>query len=282
MNMDAVLPLDLVFDLAGNAPATTQRGSRTSVLRATSFLVAWTEIDSADADALAMDSDEEYIVLLPDCGAAIAHAGATTEAPLRSICIVPAGRSVIQARSAGRIMRLFAPVPAQWKDTPVPKTLRHSLAVQPIAPAFKPRESLSRVRIHELDRLPNSRGMPRAKQIQSATISVGWVEYDGPRVRNQLSPHSHVDFEQGSLAIQGEFVQHLRAPWGSDADQWRDDRHIRCGAGSLTLIPPPVIHTTEGIGEGRHILIDIFAPPRRDFITKGQILNAADYIDPLA
>jgi hypothetical protein len=33
---------------------------------------------------------------------------------------------------------------------------------------------------------------------------------------------------------------------------------------------------------GRHILIDLFAPPREDFIAKGQILNSADYLPPQA
>jgi hypothetical protein len=49
----------------------------------------------------------------------------------------------------------------------------------------------------------------------------------------------------------------------------------------MTIIPPKLVHTTEGVGPGPHLLIDIFAPPRRDFIAKGQVLNAVDYVDAL-
>ena len=74
----------------------------------------------------------------------------------------------------------------------------------------------------------------------------------------------------------------MAPPWGPDADQWREDVHLPAGPASLLLIPPHLIHTTEGIGEGRHVLMDIFAPPRRDFIQRGWVANAADYIDPIA
>jgi hypothetical protein len=49
---------------------------------------------------------------------------------------------------------------------------------------------------------------------------------------------------------------------------------------SVLVIPPELIHTTEGVGLGHHLLIDIFAPPRRDFIAKNWVFNATDYRDP--
>jgi hypothetical protein len=78
----------------------------------------------------------------------------------------------------------------------------------------------------------------------------------------------------------GRFLHHIRAPWISDANQWRPDEHIEAGADSLLVIPPQLIHTTEGVGSGRHVLIDVFAPPRQDFIAKGWVHNAADYACP--
>jgi len=36
----------------------------------------------------------------------------------------------------------------------------------------------------------------------------------------------------------------------------------------VLVTPPKLIHTSEGIGDGRHILVDIFAPPREDFLTR--------------
>ena len=131
--------------------------------------------------------------------------------------------------------------------------------------------------VHVLDNLPNSVGMPRAKLFQTSTMSINWVDYSGPRDRKALSPHSHGDIEQASIAIEGTFVHHFRTSWGSDADLWRPDAHLEAPSKTVALIPPPIIHTTEGIGPGRHILIDVFAPPRNDFIAKGQVLNSSDY-----
>ena len=118
---------------------------------------------------------------------------------------------------------------------------------------------------------------PRLKMLQTDALSINIVDYAGPRDRSALSPHSHADFEQGSLAIEGQFVHHLRTPWGSDADRWRDDEHLQAPSPSLVVVPPHVIHTSEGTGPGRHLLIDVFSPPRRDFIASNWVFNAADY-----
>ena len=95
---------------------------------------------------------------------------------------------------------------------------------------------------------------------------------------SKLSPHSHVDFEQGSLAIQGDWVHHMRYPWGPDLNAWRGDEAIGVGSPSLTVIPPKVIHTSRNTNDGGAWLLDIFAPPRMDFSSKpGKVANEADY-----
>jgi hypothetical protein len=121
---------------------------------------------------------------------------------------------------------------------------------------------------------------PRLKMFQSATLSINWVEYTGPRDRTALSPHSHADFEQISLAAAGDFVHHFRANWARNANLWRDDVHARVPSPSVAVIPVHLVHTTEGIGDERHLLIDVFSPPRRDFIAKGWVANAQDYEPP--
>ncbi|HWL47436.1 MAG TPA: hypothetical protein VNQ31_06940, partial [Sphingomonadaceae bacterium] len=88
----------------------------------------------------------------------------------------------------------------------------------------------------------------------------------------------HKDFEQYSVALDGEFIHHVRWPWISDARQWREDEHVRCAARSVAVLPPPAIHTSQGMADGLNRLIDVFCPPRRDFSSKpGWVLNADDY-----
>jgi hypothetical protein len=93
-----------------------------------------------------------------------------------------------------------------------------------------------------------------------------------------LSPHAHGDFEQASLTLEGDFVHHLRVPWGPDLNEWREDAHLQVRSPSLLVIPPGLVHTTRDVGEGITWLVDIFAPPRADFVAHpGWVRNAGDY-----
>jgi len=113
-------------------------------------------------------------------------------------------------------------------------------------------------------------------------MMVPYARFPEPRDETQLSPHSHADFEQGSIALEGEWLHHLRVPWTPDRRQWRPDEHLQVGSPSTLIIPAGIIHTSQGIaGEGMR-LIDVFAPPRRDFSERGWVENAAEYPMPEA
>lgn len=98
-----------------------------------------------------------------------------------------------------------------------------------------------------------------------------------PRDTAQMSPHAHADFAQISFVLEGRYVHHLRWPWTKDLAQWREDQHIVAESPSVLEIPPTVTHTSQNI-DGPGWLIDIFHPPREDFLaTEGLVVNAADY-----
>src|SRR6185369_9072223 len=78
-------------------------------------------------------------------------------------------------------------------------------------------------------------------------MMVPYARFLEPRDETQLSPHSHADFEQGSIALEGEWLHHLRVPWTADRRTWRPDLHLQIGSPSTTIIPAGVVHTSQGI-----------------------------------
>ena len=85
------------------------------------------------------------------------------------------------------------------------------------------------------------------------------------------------DFEQAFLTLEGDFVHHIRRPWTKRMRDWRPDEHVQVTSPSFTLVPPGNVYTSRGVNHGRHQLIDVFAPPRPDFIEQGWVLNQSDY-----
>jgi len=275
VHISAIRPHSLV-EMEGSE-AIPENGWSIRRARGATFLVELADARPG-ATALQRTFDDEAILLLPFIAGEVTVGGVQTEAPERSIVVLPAGNSEITLKGEGRAI-LLSPI----RDN-APETLNdtdYAGGTAGIRPAGQPAERTggADVQVINVDAIVPPAGKPRLRMVRSSSMSINWIEYEGVRDRSNLSPHSHDDFEQGSLAIEGAFLHHLRVPWGPDANAWRDDAHLEAPKGSLCIIPPRVIHTTEGLGEGKHILIDVFAPARPDFVAAGWISNQALYRD---
>jgi len=136
------------------------------------------------------------------------------------------------------------------------------------------------LRTYSMDDIYATGGMVNAFRTRKLMI-VPYARFLEPRDETRLTPHAHADFEQGSVALEGEWVHHLRVPWGPDRRTWQADQHLEIGSPSTTIIPAGMIHTSQGLsGEGMR-LIDVFSPPRMDFsLRPGVVRNADDYPMP--
>jgi hypothetical protein len=255
---------------------------RTWYVRGQHFVLAYSE--TQDGARLVLDGQtSEHAVILPDPGpgAEVTCDGAVTQVPGFSICFVPPGDSTVRMPAGGRLVRLLL----ADTDGTAAKAVNAASYEQPnpAVRAFEPWPDPAGepgVRVYSLDVAPEEGRFGRI--FRCTTFMVNYLEpSDGPRDPSRLSPHSHDDFEQCSVALEGEFVHHLRWPWTADMGDWREDAHVACGSPSAMIIPPTVIHTTQAVGAGRNVLIDVFCPPRQDFSEKpGWVLNAADYPMP--
>lgn len=254
----------------------------TPVVRAQNVILIHT--DARDGDDLDNGTLEgELAIVVTDASPAftVLTADGTSKVDSPGLVVVPPGASRISVHGDGPLVRLVEATEPAWRDRPANADAyaedhpRVALLKRWPAPAEQ------RVRFYPLSEVPDDpKRFGRIFRTRSFMVNFLPLQ-DGPRDPRKLSPHHHDDFEQLSLAVQGEYVHHIRTPWLPDSSTWREDEHVRIGSPSVTIIPPPTVHTSEASDPGVNQLIDIFSPPRVDFSEKpGWVLNADDYPMP--
>jgi hypothetical protein len=263
-------------------PEEISPGLKTWYVRGQNLIVAYTEA-SGDTILSRAAQPDEYILLLPDRNMTVEI---TTDDGAKkvggySITIIPPGKSGIKVLTEGRLVRLFTvlseDLARQCSNASTYKTPQPNITL--FNPWPDPEEGY-RLRSYSLDVPPEQGRFGRIWRC--STIMVNYLDpQSGPRDPSKMSPHSHDDFEQYSLALEGEFVHHIRWPWITNMNKWIEDAHEKCDSPSVAVIPPPAIHTTQAVGSGINQLVDIFCPPRMDFSIKpGWVLNAEEYPMP--
>jgi hypothetical protein len=255
------------------------------ITRAANFAVVFSHAEAGNVMARA-DNTDEYMVLLPPGTEATIEAGKERiEAKGDSFTIVPPGTSRVTVTKPGIVVRVFS---NRAEDIVAAAGNASTYAdgapeVAPLRPWPDPVGGF-RLRHYRLAELPSQDPSPlKMRVFQSSNLMINILErWPRPRDETKLSPHSHDDFEQASLGLEGAFTHHLRYPWTPDKAQWRDDEHAHYPKSpSVLIIPARVVHTSQNVGSNPAWLIDIFAPPRSDFASRpGFVVNGKDYPMP--
>lgn len=282
MSSVATPPTCVVHD--ARAPLQAEApGARSWVTRSANVVVMVSEV-TAGTTLRRQDQPDEYMLLLPPGLAGQVRAGSETrEVGDDSLVILPPGDSSFTARAGGVVTRVFT---VRALDVAALASNASTYAqgapgVAPLADWPAPSDGF-RIRAYRLADYSDPAIFGRIFRSTNLMINVfeRKTERRDPR---KLSPHSHPDFEQISLALEGTHIHHLRTPWTPDSSGWRADEHLEVGSPSVLVIPANLIHTTQDVGTGVTWLVDIFGPPRMDFSSQpGVVRNAAEYPMPAA
>lgn len=255
-------------------------GSSHWVLRAANFVVVATK---AAAGAVlrreAAAQADEYMALLPeDTGATFAAGADTVTSVGDSLAILPPGDSSITVPRGGWLYRVFSHRMADLA-TLAANAQAYADGMPDVAPLVDWPAPVGGFKLRHYQLADHVRSDTTMRLFRSSNLMINiFLPGKAARDVNKMTPHSHADFEQGSLALVGSYVHHLRFPWTPNLPLWREDEHDEIGSPSLIVIPPKVIHTSQSVGTPPMRLVDIFAPPRADFSLKpGLVCNAADY-----
>lgn len=257
-----------------NSPA----GAATWLTRSANVVVAISQVSAGTVLSRTDQTDEYMLLLPPGVRARVATPEEAIEAGPESLTIVPPGESHITLLDAGTVTRVFS-VRAADLAALASNAAIYAQGAPSVAPLHDwpmPSDGY-RLRHYPLVEYSDPKIFGRLFRTRNLMINV-FERVTEPRDPRKLSPHSHADFEQLSLALEGSFIHHLRTPWGPDSQVWKEDEHVEVHSPSTLVIPTQLIHTTQATGSGVKWLIDVFGPPRMDFsLQQGVVRNADEY-----
>lgn len=278
----AALPPASYYHFDDDHPYEDENGIKTWYAPAENFIVVYSLAPDGARFERAGQPDE-YALMLPDRESRLRIEWSGGETIVEGFCLafVPPGASTIHVERGGPVVRFFTRQAADLFDRA--RALGAAPERDPNIPPLEPwpePDGGFKLRSYSLD-IPAQEGR-FGRIFRSTNFMINPVyPRSGPRDRTKLSPHKHGDFQQCSLCLEGSYIHHIRWPWETNADLWRDDDHVKCGAPSVAIIPAGALHTSEAIGSGSNFLVDVFCPPRADFSAQpGWVLNAADYPAP--
>lgn len=249
--------------------------------RGANFVVAITRCSKGTILERPSNSDEYMLVLPENVGAHLVAGLQDINVAGDTLCIMPPGASTITLDNEGDILRIFSSRASDLAEMAI-NSAAYTVPSDGIAPLSDWPEPNGgfKIRHYDLGSYVRKDGpLIQPRIFRSANLMVNiFAPWHALRETSKLGPHYHDDFEQDSICMKGRFVHHIRYPWNSDLDDWHGDEHTEIASPSVTVIPPPLIHTTRNATTDGAILIDVFASPRADFSLKpGFVLNADDY-----
>lgn len=261
----------------------TAAGSEQWIVRGQNFVLIYTQPVAGDTVWDATLKTEQVVLLVDPAAAVRASDGDEThEASDLTLIVAPPGRSELVSTGTGSIVQLIEASETEWARRA--SNAAHYAEPHPHVKLLEPwPEPVDgyRWRVYRMADVPRDPAR-FGRLFRTRSFMVNFFDpQQGPRDIHKMSPHSHADFEQCSLVVQGDYIHHIQTPWGTDLEQWRPPDHARVGSPSVTIIPPPTVHTSQSIGRGTNYLIDIFSGPREDFSSQpGWVLNADEYPNP--
>ena len=258
-------------------PRQQGQGWRRWLTRAANFAIVYTE--GAAGAALREQFADEHFVYAPTGAVRVTAGAAQATLGVEDLGIVPPGECTLQFAQAATVVQVITAREALVAAAPNAATYAGGAAeVTPVEPWPEPVGGY-RLRTYATRDGYARGGMVHAYRTRKLMI-VPYERFLEPRDETQLTPHAHADFEQASVALEGEWLHHLRVPWTANRRHWKPDRTVEIGSPSVTVIPAGVIHTSQGVAGAGMRLIDVFAPPRVDFSQRGLVDNAAEYPPP--